>query len=237
MEYRIEPDVFEGHPGYVRGVVLVRGAFNAGDPSALEEALRIEEVRVRERLAGASIPDHPAVAAWREAYRRFGAKPSEHRSSIEAMLRRVLKPDRLPVINPLVAIGNIVSLRYLLPAGVHPWTSQGPDLVLRVAHDADTFVPPGESARESPWPPEIVFAQGSQVLTRRWTWRQAAGTQTLPETTDVFFNVDGMPPVDLATVRQAMQDVESLVAAHTGGRIAASGVLSRAGASMALPSP
>ncbi|MEZ5657091.1 MAG: phenylalanine--tRNA ligase beta subunit-related protein [Burkholderiaceae bacterium] len=230
MQYLIDAEVFESYPGYRRGVVVIRGAQNTRDGSALETLLRSEEARVRERLAGINVAEHPAIAAWRDAYRRFGAKPSEHRSSIEAMLRRVLKPDRLPSINPLVDIGNIVSLRYLLPAGVHPLPAGGPGLALRRAREGDTFLPADGAAPEAPPATEVVFAHGAEILTRRWTWRQAAGTQTLPDTTEVFFNIDGLPPVDDDAVRLAMTDIAQLVVAHTGGSVIAMAVLA-AGAS------
>lgn len=206
--------------------MVVRGANNQVDAAALESALRKEEERVRERLGRSNVAEHPVVAAWRDAYRRFGAKPSEHRSSIEAMLRRVVKPDRLPVINPLVAIGNIVSLRHLLPAGVHPLVSTASHLELRHAQVSDTFLPADGSAAEHPPVSEVVFTQGSEVLTRRWTWRQAAGTQTQPSHTDVFFNVDGLPPTGDGLVRDALHDIERLVSETTGGHVVVSTVLS-----------
>ena len=34
------------------------------------------------------------TAAWRDAYRRFGAKPAEHRSDIEALAVRLPKEFR-----------------------------------------------------------------------------------------------------------------------------------------------
>ena len=83
-----------------------------------------------------------------------------------------------------------------------------------------------EEARETPAPGEIVLCQGHAVLTRSWTWRQAAGTQTLPGTSAVFYNVDALPPVTDDDLRAAMRDIGNLAAAHTGGRVALETVLS-----------
>lgn len=235
MQYRIAPDIFDAYPGYRRGVVVVRGAINAGKGTGLASALRAEEERVRQRLGIGNVAEHPAIAAWRDAYRRFGAKPSEHRSSIEAMLRRVLKSDPLPSINPLVDIGNVVSLRYLLPAGVHPLPSTGGVLELRRSASGDSFMPADGSPAEQPPPTEVVFALDAEVLTRRWTWRQAAGTQTLPSTTDVFFNIDGLPPTTDEAVDAALRDVEDLVASMTAGRIVAASVLSAGNPWLQIP--
>lgn len=218
IRYSLAPEVLAQFPGYCRGIVWVRGARNGASVPAVTAQLRAAEAEARQRVTG-NVAEHPRIAAWREAYRRFGAKPAEHRSAIEALLRRVLKPDALPAINLLVDIGTLVSVRHLLPAGVHPIPATGAGLDLRHAREGDRFLPAGGDAVEAPAPGEVVFASGDEVLTRRWTWRQAAGTQTLPETSDVFFNVDGLSPCTRAEVEAAMADVAALVREHAGGEI------------------
>ena len=52
--------------------------------------LREAEASVRGRLKFDEVAENPRLKSWREAYRSFGAKPSEFRSSIEALVRRVL---------------------------------------------------------------------------------------------------------------------------------------------------
>lgn len=218
LRYKIDEQVFLENPGYRRGIVVLRSAKNSGSHPTLEKLLRAEEGRLRENING-HITDHPVIAEWREAYRRFGAKPSEHRCSIEAISRRVLKSDLLPTINPLVDIGNIISLRYFLPAGAHPLPKSYEPLELRSSMAEDVFRPLDGGALETPAPREIVFAQGNCVLTRRWTWRQAAGTQTSRDTTDVLFNIDGLPPTGESTVLDAMCDIEKLAVEFTGAEV------------------
>ncbi len=95
FSYRIDTDFFKEYPYYCRGVVVFNGLNNARPSSALSALLRECEAGLRQRIQG-NVAEYPHVAAWREAYRQFGAKPSEHRSSIEALSRRVLKPSRGP---------------------------------------------------------------------------------------------------------------------------------------------
>lgn len=214
--YTISPDVFADHPHYLRGILVFKGLDNSQAHAELTALLRQAENQLRERITG-NPAEYPNIAAWRDAYRQFGAKPSEHRSSIEALGRRVLKPDNLPDINPLVDIGNLVSLRHVLPAGVHPVGAQSKTLALRKAQTDDRFLSaPGEEP-EAIAPGEIVLAAGNRVLTRRWTWRQAGDTRTLADTDCVFFDIDGLPPVSQETVNAAMADIVELVATYCGG--------------------
>jgi DNA/RNA-binding domain of Phe-tRNA-synthetase-like protein len=214
----ISNDIFTKFPGYQRGVVFASQLKNGPSPDALVELMRAAEAELRTRLNLDTLIENPYIKPWREAFRSFGAKPSEFRPSIEALARRVLRNEPLPSINALVDIGNVVSLRYLLPTGGHSTDDLTADMCLRVAGGAEDFVPFGTDLHEHPLAGEIIFAEGDVVLTRRWTWRQANRTLTLPETRSIEFNVDGIPPVSTAEVEAACKDVIELVTRFCGGQ-------------------
>ena len=217
LNYTISPEIFQRFPGYVRGVVVAHGVGNQPSPDDLVRLLREAEDSVRGRLKAEPVADHPRLKSWREAYRSFGAKPSEFRSSIESMVRRVLRGDLLPSINALVDIGNVISLRHLVPAGGHALDVLTGDVTLRLATGEEEFIPFGSEKREHPLPGEVVFVEGNAVLTRRWTWRQANHTLTQLDTRAIEFNVDGLPPVPPEEVEQACGEIIQLVARFCGG--------------------
>jgi DNA/RNA-binding domain of Phe-tRNA-synthetase-like protein len=217
--YSISPEIFCMYPGYVRGVVVAYEVHNGPSPDELVQLLRQAEESARARLTLEKVAEEPHIAAWREAYRKFGAKPSEFRSSVEAMTRRALRSEPLPAINALVDIGNILSLRHLMPVGGHAIDLLTGDIILRLATGEEEFIPFGMIEMEHPLPGEVIFAQGNIVLTRRWTWRQGNHTLTLPGTAAIEFNVDGLPPVLVSEVEQACTEVVDLVQKFCGGRI------------------
>jgi len=225
FSYEVASDVFRAFPGYRLGVAVFGNLDNSGSVPELAEMLRDAEKQVRGSVIG-SVGEHPSVAPWRNAYRAFGAKPAEHRSSIESLLRRVLKPDSLPVINPLVDIGTIASLHNLMPAGVHPVRQPDARIQLRFAKAGDTFRAVEELPPEAVPSGEVVLADQAEILTRRWTWRQAATTRTLPTSRSVFFNVDGLPLAGAGRVEEALEEIQALVSRFCGGALLYSGVLS-----------
>jgi len=219
LYYTISDEIFRRFPGYARGVVIAHDVTNSASPEELIRLLRAAEASARQRLDLDLLTEDSRIKSWREAYRSFGAKPSEFRSSIEAMLRRVLRNDSLPTINALVDIGNVVSLRYLVPAGGHAIDVVEDNIELRFASGGEDFIPFGSDELEHPLPGEIIFAEGNTVLTRRWTWRQANHTLTLPETRAIEFNVDGLPPVPSAEIKQACMEIIELVGQFCGGEM------------------
>lgn len=218
LYYSIAEDIFARFPGYGRGVVLVYDVTNGDSPDEILCLLRDAEESVRRQLRIETIAEHPRIKCWREAYRSFGARPAEFRSSIEAMARRALRNEPLPSINTLVDIGNAVSLQHLIPTGGHAIDVLTQDISLRPARGDETFVPFGSDTPESPLPGEIIFVEGNTVLTRRWTWRQANHTLTLPTTRAIEYNIDGLPPVTLQEIEEVCREVMGLVRRFCGGR-------------------
>ena len=215
--YSIDPQIFEMFPGYIRGVVIAQGVQNGSSTDELIELLRAAEEDARSKLDLEKIIEHPNMASWRDAYRKFGAKPGKFRPSMEAMARRVLRDQELPSISCLVDIGNIISLRHLVPAGGHAIDVVEGDITLCRAKGDEAFVPFGSDKTEKPETGEIIFTEGKTVLTRRWTWRQANHTLVTPDTTALEFNVDGMPPVNIAEIETACRELESLIKRFCGG--------------------
>jgi DNA/RNA-binding domain of Phe-tRNA-synthetase-like protein len=218
LRYSISEEIFERYPGYYRGVVLAFDVQNSeSSPAELIGMLREAEETVRSRLTIEGIAEHPRIKAWREAYKAFGAKPSEFRSSVEAMARRVLRHDQIPSINALVDIGNIISLQHLLPVGGHALDELTQDIELRFAKGEEEFITFGSSQIEHPLPGEVIFAEGNTVLTRRWTWRQANHTITKPETRNIEFNLDRLPPVEIEEIHASANQLMDLIGTFCGG--------------------
>ena len=216
--YSIDDEVFRRYPGYTRGVVLAYDVQNGDSPAELIQLMREAEDSVRQRMNLDTLATHPRIASWREAYRSFGANPGKFRSSIEAMVRRILRDQELPSINALVDIGNVFSLRHISPTGGHAIDVVKEDICLRPATGEELFVPFGSDQTEHPEPGEIVFVEANTVLTRRWSWRQANHTLTVPTTTAIEFNVDGLPPVTTEEVESMSAELAEMVQGFCGGR-------------------
>ena len=137
---RVSDDIFRVFPEVLIGVVAFAGVRNGSESVGPLAMLRVEEERAAAAFAGVSIPDHPRIACWRAAYRLFGAKPKDHPSSIENLVRRAVKGQRLSSINPLVDLYNAISLKHLVPIGGEDLDKVDGDVELAFATDAEPAV-------------------------------------------------------------------------------------------------
>ena len=218
---RVTAEVFQLFPETVLGVVTAHGIDNTGGDGAILTQLRSEEERVRERLAGVQISEHPHIAPWREAYRKFGAKPKDHPSSIENLVRRALKGQPLPSINPLVDLYNTVSLRHLVPAGGEDLDRIEGDVRLTIAAaDEPAIFLLGEIEARAPKPGEVIYRDDAGAICRRWNWKEADRTKLTAATRNAVLVIEGLPPVGRDLVARAAEDLAALIRTHCGGRIA-----------------
>jgi len=221
---RVTSDIFEKFPAVVLGVVIAHGIDNSGARS--EEAagilgqLRAEEESLRVRLAGAQLSEHPRIAPWREAYRAFGAKPKDHPSSIENLVRRVLKGNAVPHINTLVDAYNTISLRWVVPVGGEDLDAVQGDVLLTFAGDSEApALLLGEAEPRVPHPGEVLYKDDLGALCRRWNWKEADRTKLTAATRHAFLVIEGLPPVPRTDIESATHDLAALVRAACGGTV------------------
>ena len=191
----VAPEVWDLRPDY-RAMLLAVSGIEPGPSDAMSEALlQFAETSARAALAESPVEDLPHVAAWREAYRAFGAKPQRTRNSLEALLRRA--ESGLPRVNRLTDIYNAVSVSHQLPLGGEDLSRYaGPPRLLRAtgSEPFDTTVD-GAEVIEHPEPGEVVWCDDAGVTCRRWNWRQARRTQLHDGTTSALFIIDVLDPV------------------------------------------
>lgn len=226
MRYSVDGSIFDLFPSYRRGVVVALGVENGPSPADLREMLREACARARRNFASPeALSQDPRVRAWREAYRRLKVDPTRFRPSMEALLRRVLSGEELPSFGVLVDLGNYLSIERVLPVGAHALDELEGDLELRRARGDEVFVPLNSEERESPEPGEVILAEGSFVLTRRWTWRQGRRSLVVDSTKEVEFNVDALPPVGDEELKEVMEELKGLLERFARPRELFSGVL------------
>lgn len=217
LQYQISNAIFDLFPDYCRGVVVACGVNNQGEPDELSELLRLEEKHIEERFGDRDLNEVERLASWRDAFRQVGIKPTKHRPSIDGLVRRAVQAKQLPLINPLVDIGNIFSLRHILPVGGHAIDILSEGMELRLATGDERFTPFESGQPEQPEKGEIIFVDGQEVMTRRWVWRQGIHSLIQPSSTAVEINIDGLPPVKIEEVEQICQSVSALIKKYCGG--------------------
>ena len=218
---RVDPAVAAAHPGYRALGVVVAGCRNGPSDGRTEAVLLDAATRARVRLDGAPPSELPEIAAWRQAFTVFGAKPSRFPSSAEALLKRVARGDEPPTVNRLVDCYNAVSIAYALPLGGEDAARiEGEAVLRRATGDEDCDVPGADGEPAPPRPGEVVWCDELGVTCRAWNWRQGARTRIDEGTTTAWFLLEAMAPATDEALDAALDELLAhLAVVGAGGEV------------------
>lgn len=204
---RVDADVFGLRPDYRASLLAVDGIVPGPSDHESDALLRAAEAAAAEALRDGPPEQLPHVAAWREAYRAFGAKPQRTRNSVEALLRRAA--SGLPRVDRLTDLYNAVSVMHQIPLGGEDLARYAGAPRLTRADGTEPFdtVAEGVAVTEYPDPGEVVWCDDVGVTCRRWNWRQARRTQLGPDTTTALFIFDALEPLSDEALDAAAADL------------------------------
>jgi DNA/RNA-binding domain of Phe-tRNA-synthetase-like protein len=220
MQIKINPQILENYPDVVIGVVFVKYINNVGDDPELNALLRKVEGELENKIGNTPVTEHPNISSWRDAYRKFGAKPKKYPSSIENLVKRILKGDQVRHINKLVDAYNYISLKYLIPVGGEDLDKIKGDIVLTIASDNEAEVKLlGEPEARPPYPNEVIYKDDIGTICRRWNWKEADRTKLTEETNRAILVIEALPPVGKEQVKDAINELAQLVSKYCGAEV------------------
>ena len=224
MKITISDEIFGMFPGYARHVLIVRNADNTVINAELLNELREAESRIRADDSFLEFKNHPRIASWRSAFEKFKVNPNQCPPSIANLIKRVRGGKDMPYVNSLVAIFNIISMRYVIPAGGDDLDKVTGDIALKRADGSETYVPLGSPGTfEHPKPGEIILCDtgSGDVFCRAWCWKNGDRSRIENATKSVAINVDALPPVTAEEGFAAAADTASLVRKYCGADVTA----------------
>lgn len=211
IKFSVDERIFEKFPEYRRAILVVTGVSNS-QTSTLDDDI----AKIAQSVKDDVNLEDPRITAWREAFASFGIKAREFRPSIDALVRRILNDKPLGSISPIVDVGTVVSLRFVLPAGAHPILSDTANVNLTIASGEEIEISDGTHPSEQVPSGEPVLLDNGRVATRRLVWRQTSQSRIDKSTTGFFLNIDALAAIDESTLNDAMSYAAETISKEFG---------------------
>lgn len=210
-KFIVEDDFWEVFPEAKFAVILAKGIDNKQGENAEIQQILAQANQDATKFFGAEVfSENPAVAIWRDAYRKFKTKKGS-RSSIENLLKRVDKGNEVGSINPLVDIYNAVSLTYALPVGGEDLDTFIGDMRLTHADGGEDFTPIGDDEPDNALPGEVVYKDEVGAVCRGWNWRDGQRTMLTNDSTNVFLIIESVDQTQSVAVDGAAAMLQELL--------------------------
>ncbi|WP_291766543.1 B3/B4 domain-containing protein [Caldivirga sp. UBA161] len=207
-------------------VGVVVGVNNRVNPPELSKIISDIEDSIRKSMSIESLKDDELIRLYRNFYWRLGIDPTKQRPAQEALIRRILKGNGLPRINPLVDIGNVASVKYKVPVGLYDLRRIGQVnyIVLRRAADGELFTPLGSPKMELTRN-QIVLATNDGRILHVYPYRDSELTKVDEFTSDVLVIVAGIRNINDNVLLSALSEIEALCETLLNGKVLTHGLV------------
>lgn len=210
-KFIVDDKVFEKLDNVCFGVVIASNIDNNKYYDFISKMIEDNTNKIRDYYQNNSIREDIHISCYRDAFVKLGINPNKYMCSIEALVSRVVKGHDLPNINPIVDLGNALSLKYKIPLGAHDINKFTDNICLRFANGTDEFIPFGSEEKEIVDKDEIIYVTGNEVKTRKWTHRQGEKGKITEDTNYVFFPIDGFTDVNKEEVLELRDELADIL--------------------------
>jgi len=169
----------------------------------------LNELSKKLTVSKESLKDHPTVRALRDFYWRMGIDPTKVRPSSEALARRFLTSNNIPMINSVVDAGNIASIETLVPIGIYDAGKIVGNVQLRLATSNEEFTDISNE-RHSLQGKEIVLADSNGVM-HVFPYRDSFRTRVTEQTKKALIVGCGVPGIEQGLTKLAVDRTMELI--------------------------
>ena len=191
MLVNIEREVLEKYPEMEIGYLVAWVSIKKKDPfvESLKECLgkHFQE----QGINATNFVVHPSISLWRKIYEEdFQVKAKTYRSSIEALLKRVVTGKEIWNICNVVDLYNCCSILSLLPMGGYDLKKVSRGITIRYAKEGESFLGLGEREKVVTQSNHVVYADEEKIMCWLWNHKDSAETCIDESSKCVLFFID-----------------------------------------------
>ncbi|MBW3015883.1 hypothetical protein KY330_05665 [Candidatus Woesearchaeota archaeon] len=212
MKIKVQKDVFKKIPKLKVGVLVFTGIDNFSKKKEIDKMLNTIENYARATYVDEKLSEVLLLQNW---HRVFKIKRS-FKTAIEPMISAILKGKEVPRRNSIVDICNFIMLKHMIPIGTDDLDKIEGDIKVKFSKGTEVFKA-GRKA-ESPIRGEIIYTDNKEVLSRRFSWKEAEKTKVSYGTKNVLVYLDAIPPIEKDDLKRIMDEIIELVTVFCGGK-------------------
>lgn len=184
---------------------------------ALNDEIETSEKSILAATDPKTLKTEPEFRAFRAVHAQVGKAAKSEVAAPETLLRLLHRAGRLPRINPLVDIYNLVSAETRFAFGAHDLASIAGGVRLAMTTGHERFVPLGATDPVPVPAGEYAYLDHEDVLCRLEV-RQCEKSKATPQTSDALFIIHAGPGRDRADLTTARDRLAALLAEHLGAQ-------------------
>ena len=165
-----------------------------------------------------TLKDHEVIRAYRDFYwKEIKIDPTKIRPASEALVRRILRGQRLPRILNVVDAYNLASVETMLSFGAFDLDKLQLPLIVRLAHEEEEFLGIGMKELEQLSGKEPVISDTEGIICV-YPYRDSVRTKITKNTKNVLLIAGGVPGISESSLINGIQKASNYVTQVSGGK-------------------
>jgi DNA/RNA-binding domain of Phe-tRNA-synthetase-like protein len=137
MQITIKNSILNKLPDF--DIIALKMDVDLKDSEEIKPLVKRIEKEIMEEYSLADVLNIPLIKEGRDGYKALGKDPSRYRLACESLLRRLVKGRGLYLINNLVDLGNILSIKAKRSVAVLDYDKIVGDIEIRVGTENDEY--------------------------------------------------------------------------------------------------
>lgn len=193
MKISLSEEVLEKYPEIEIGYLIAKLEVHKTDPIVEELKRGLSRSLEEKGINATNFVAHPSIARWRKIYEEdFHVKAKTYRSSLEALIKRVVTGKEIWNICTVVDLYNCCSVLSLLPMGGYDLDKIVGEIKIRYAQEGETFRGLGQREEIEIKKNHLVYTDDQRVICWLWNHKDAAETCIDENTKSVLFFIDSV---------------------------------------------
>lgn len=191
MLISVDDKIFKRYPQAEIGYLIAEVCVKKSDPFVENMKQSLREHLRNQNIDPTNFATHPSISLWRKIYEEdFRVKAKTYRSSIEALLRRVVAGKEIWNICNVVDLYNCCSVLSLLPMGGYDLNKINGDIKIRYAEEGEIFLGLGERETIKTASNHVVYADNQRIICWLWNHKDSKETCIDDYSKSVVFFID-----------------------------------------------
>ncbi len=197
---------------------VMEGLENKESSPSFDMYLEQETNLILQNLSRENLKTDPMLQGFRLLHERVGCSNRKNIAASENLLKLLLKIGRLPRINLMVDIYNLVSLTTHLSLGAHDVKYIDGNVHLGITTGQEGFWPIGNHEPDSVKPGEYAYIDDANDIICRLEVRQVEKTKITPDTKECLYIIQGNPFTSSDDLKAATENLINLTRRFCGGQ-------------------
>jgi len=202
MNLTLKPEVFQKfHPQLKVAFILAEGIDNKSKAEKANHLLADIQKVVLLTFNKDTVKTHLLLAPWNVAKEEFGKKAKHYDTSVEILLEKTLRRQKLKTRDTATALLRYLALKHLVPFGA--------DDLRKLQGDLNFEIQKGD----------LRYRDAKKILGKKLDYWKNTLTALKPASTSALIHFEFLPPVSPAKQKEIVTEAVELIQAFCGGKI------------------